>query len=38
MLVLTLRNYLLPASQRGPKAELTPSPLVIPLQRPAETE
>lgn len=34
MLVLSLRNYLFPTSQRGPRAELTLSPLVIPLQRP----
>jgi len=34
MLVLSLRNYLLPGSQRGPAAELTLSPRVIPLTLP----
>jgi hypothetical protein len=34
MLGLTLRNYLLPRSQRGPAPELTLNPLVITLQRP----
>jgi hypothetical protein len=34
MLALTVRNYLLPGSQRGPAAELTLSPRVIALQRP----
>jgi len=34
MLVLSLRDYLLPDSQRGPLPELTLSPLIIPLQRP----
>jgi hypothetical protein len=38
MLVLSMRNYLLPDSRRGPLPELTLSPLVIPLQRPQETE
>jgi hypothetical protein len=38
MLVLSLRNYLLPDSQRGPAPELTLNPVVIPLQRPQETE
>ena len=38
MLVLSVRNYLLPGSQRGPAPELTLNPLVIPLQRPQETE
>jgi hypothetical protein len=33
-LVLSLRNYLLPGSQRGPAPELTLNPLVITLQRP----
>jgi hypothetical protein len=37
-LVLSLRDYLLPDSQRGPASELTLSPIVIPLQRPQETE
>jgi hypothetical protein len=37
-LVLSVRNYLLPGSQRGPAPELTLNPLVIPLQRPQETE
>jgi hypothetical protein len=37
-LVLSLRDYLLPNSQRGPAPELTLSPLVIPLQRPQEAE
>jgi hypothetical protein len=31
MLVLSMRNYLLPGSQRGPAPELTLNPLVIPL-------
>jgi hypothetical protein len=34
MLVLSVRNYLLPGSQRGPAPELTLNPIVIPLQRP----
>jgi len=34
MLVLSLRNYIFPGSQRGPAAELTLSPRVIALQRP----
>jgi hypothetical protein len=34
MLVLSVRNYLLPGSQRGPHPRLTLNPLVIPLQRP----
>lgn len=34
MLVLSVRNYLLPGSQRGPAPELTLSPRFIPLQRP----
>jgi hypothetical protein len=34
MLVLSLRNYLLPGSQRGPAPELTLNPVFIPLQRP----
>ena len=34
MLVLSVRDYLLPGSQRGPAPELTLNPLVIPLQRP----
>ena len=38
MLVLSVRNYLLPGSQRGPQPELTLSPRFIPLQRPRETE
>ena len=38
MLVLSVRNYLLPDSQRGPAPELTLNPLVITLQRPQETE
>ncbi len=33
MLVLTVRDYLLPGSQRGPAPELTLSPIVIPLHR-----
>jgi hypothetical protein len=37
-LVLSLRDYLRPGSQRGPAPELTLNPLVIPLQRPQETE
>ena len=35
MLVLSVRNYLLPGSERGPAPELTLNPLVIPLQREA---
>ena len=38
MLVLSVRNYLLPGSQRGPAPELTLNPVVIPLQRPQEIE
>jgi hypothetical protein len=38
MLVLSVRNYLLPDSQRGPEPKLTLNPLFIPLQRPQETE
>ena len=38
MLVLSVRNYLLPGSQRGPAPELTLNPLVIPLRRPQETQ
>jgi hypothetical protein len=34
MLVLSLRDYILPGSQRGPKPELKLSPRFIPLQRP----
>ena len=34
MLVLSVRNYILPGSQRGPKPEPTLSPRLIPLQRP----
>ena len=34
MLVLSVRNYILPGTQRGPAAELTLSPRVIVLQRP----
>ena len=34
MLVLSLRNYLFPGTQRGPAAELTLNPRVIALQRP----
>ena len=34
MLVLSVRDYLLPGSQRGPDPELTLSPRVIALQRP----
>jgi hypothetical protein len=34
MLVLSLRNYLLPGSQRGPVPEFTLNPVVITLQRP----
>ena len=34
MLVLALRDYILPGTQRGPAAELTLSPRFIPLQRP----
>lgn len=37
-LVLSVRDYLLPGSQRGPAPELTLNPLVIPLQRPQEPE
>jgi hypothetical protein len=37
-LVLSLRDYLFPGSQRGPAPELTLSPLVIPLPRPQETD
>jgi hypothetical protein len=37
-LVLSVRDYLLPGSQRGAAPELTLNPLVIPLQRPQETE
>jgi hypothetical protein len=33
-LVLSLRNYLLPGSQRGPAPELTLNPVVITLQKP----
>jgi hypothetical protein len=35
---LSLRTYLLPNSQRGPAPVLTLNSLVIPLQRPHETE
>ena len=38
MLVLSVRNYLFPGSQRGPAPELTLNPLVITLQRPQEPE
>ncbi len=38
MLVLSLRNYLFPGSQRGPAPELTLNPVVITLQKPQETE
>ena len=38
MLVLSVRNYLFPSSQRGPAPEFTLNPLVITLQRPQETE
>ncbi len=38
MLVVSLRNYLFPGSQRGPAPEYTLSPLIITLQRPQETE
>ena len=38
MLVLSVRNYLLPGSQRGPAPELTLNPLVISLQRSQGTE
>ena len=38
MLVLSLRDYLFPGSQRGPASRLTLNPLVITLQRPLETE
>ncbi len=34
MLVLSVRDYLLPGTQRGPAAELTLSPRVITLKRP----
>jgi len=34
MLVFSVRDYLLPGTQRGPAAALTLSPRVIPLQRP----
>jgi hypothetical protein len=34
MLVLSVRNYILPGSQRGPEPLLTLSPRLIPLQRP----
>jgi hypothetical protein len=34
MLVLSVRNYLFPGSQRGPVPALTLNPRVIPLQRP----
>jgi hypothetical protein len=34
MLVLTVRNYILPGTQRGPAPELTLNPRLIPLQRP----
>jgi hypothetical protein len=34
MLVLSVRDYLFPGTQRGPASELTLSPRVIPLQRP----
>ena len=34
MLVLSVRNYLFPSSQRGPAPEFTLNPLFIPLQRP----
>ncbi len=34
MLVLSVRDYLLPGALRGPAPELTLSPRVIPLQRP----
>lgn len=34
MLVLTLRDYILPGAQRGPAPELTISPRTIFLQRP----
>ncbi len=34
MLVLSVRNYLFPSSQRGPAPEFTLNPLVITLQRP----
>jgi hypothetical protein len=36
MLVLSLRDYILPDSQRGPEPELTLSPRFIPLQRPPQ--
>jgi len=38
MLGLTVRNYLLPDSQRGPAPELTLNPVVITLQGPQEAE
>ncbi len=34
MLALSVRNYILPGTQRGPAPELTLNPRVIPLQRP----
>ena len=34
MLVLSVRNYLLPGSQRGPAANLTLAPRLIPLTVP----
>jgi hypothetical protein len=34
MLVLSVRNYLFPGSQRGPAPGLTLNPVVITLQRP----
>ena len=34
MLVLSVRNYLLPCSQRGPAANLTLAPRLIPLTVP----
>lgn len=37
MLVLSVRNYLLPGSQRGPAPELTLNPVVISLHREAVT-
>ncbi len=38
MLVLSVRNYLLPGTQRGPAPEHTLNPLVITLQRPHQTD
>jgi hypothetical protein len=38
MLVLSVRNYLFPGSQRGPAPGFTLNPVVITLQRPQETE